>query len=83
MDFSGSEAVAVLCRASVRGGFQWIRGVDKKVQPKSAKVSDILRLFGYTHVAFFQTNFLTNCEVFRMHTRLFRIQARVSKVSVL
>ena len=56
MDFSGSEAVAVLCRASVRGGFQWIRGVDKKVQPKSAKVSDILRLFGYTHVAFFVVN---------------------------
>ena len=39
MDFSGSEAVAVLGRASVRGGFEWIRGVDKKVQPKSAKVS--------------------------------------------
>ena len=56
MDFSGSEAVAVLCRASVRGGFQWIRGVDKKVQPKSAKVSDILRLVGYRHVAFLVVN---------------------------
>ena len=41
----------------------------------------MLRFFGYTHVAFFQTNFLTNFEAFRMHTRLFRIQARVSKVS--
>ena len=25
-------------------------------------------LFGYTHVAFFQANFLTNFEAFRIHT---------------
>ena len=43
----------------------------------------MLRLFGYTHVAFFQINFLTNFEAFRIHTRLFRIHARAFRIHAL